>query len=129
MDFNQAIRAHAAWKMKLSVYLAKPDGSLKVADIEPDNRCALGQWIYAEGQKLAQFPEFTALRNEHTRFHTCAASIVKKADSGQNMTEETALGADSEFSRSSAAVIAAIMTMKRKTEPAPSLATASSPRR
>lgn len=114
MDFNEAIKAHAAWKMKLSGYLAKPDGSLKTADIEPDNKCALGQWIYGEGTKWAYLPEYATLKTEHARFHKCAASVVKKADSGQSVTEEVALGANSDFSKSSSAVVTSIMAMKRK---------------
>jgi hypothetical protein len=51
MDFDEAIKAHSAWKFKLSGYLRKPDGSIKSADVVVDNKCALGQWIYGEGQK------------------------------------------------------------------------------
>jgi hypothetical protein len=53
MDFDEAIKAHSAWKMKLSTYLKKPDGSLKPSEIQVDNKCQLGQWIYAEGARLS----------------------------------------------------------------------------
>jgi hypothetical protein len=33
MDYAEAIKAHSDWKMKLKVYLAKPDHSLKVAEV------------------------------------------------------------------------------------------------
>ena len=114
MNFDDAIRAHSAWKMKLSAYISKPDGSLKVVDIEPDNKCALGQWIYGEGAKFNTIPEYGTLKTEHTKFHKCAASVVKKADSGQNVTEEIALGAKSDFAQASSAVVGAIMKMKSK---------------
>lgn len=114
MDFNQAIQAHAQWKMKLQVYLGKPNGSLKSAEVEPDNKCALGQWIHGEGSKFQALNEFSILKSEHAKFHKAAATIIKKADSGQNMSEEVALGAKSEFGNASMSVVSAIMAMKHK---------------
>jgi len=114
MDFDEAIKAHGAWKFKLAGYLRNPDGSLKVGDIQVDNKCQLGQWIYGEGAKYSSFPEYQKLRTEHARFHKAAASVVQKADSGQDTSEETALGGKSDFSSASSAVVAAIMEMKRK---------------
>ena len=52
MNFDDAIQVHAAWKIKLSAYLRKCDGSLKAADVRVDNRCALGQWLYGEGKNI-----------------------------------------------------------------------------
>lgn len=92
MDFDEAIKAHVLWKMKLSNYLRKPDGSLKPADIQVDNKCTLGQWIYGEGSKWSVMPEYGTLKSEHTKFHKAAAAIITKADSGQSIGEETALG-------------------------------------
>ena len=114
MNFDEAITAHSAWKMKLSNYLRKPDGSLKVADIEVDNKCALGQWIYGDGAKHNGIPEYESLKAEHAKFHKAAAEVVKKADSGQSVTEDIAIGAKSPFAAASSAVISAIMAIKRK---------------
>ncbi|QQR80059.1 MAG: CZB domain-containing protein [Deltaproteobacteria bacterium] len=114
MDFDQAIRAHSEWKIKLQGYLKKPDKSLKASDIEVDNKCPLGQWIYGEGHKHAALPEYTTLKAEHAKFHKAAAAVVRKADSGQSTTEETALGSNSEFGSSSSSVVSAIMKMKLK---------------
>ncbi|MCX7977651.1 MAG: CZB domain-containing protein [Bdellovibrionaceae bacterium] len=114
MDFDEAIKAHSAWKMKLSNYIKKPDGSLKVADVQVDNKCQLGQWIYGEGAKYSSMPEYQKLKTEHARFHKAAASVVMKADTGQDTSEEVALGAKSEFAMASSAVVSAIMEMKRK---------------
>jgi hypothetical protein len=35
MNIDEAIQAHAAWKVKLSTYLGKKDGSLKAAEAAP----------------------------------------------------------------------------------------------
>lgn len=114
MDFNEAIKAHSDWKMKLKGYLRNPDGSLKAIDVSRDNKCALGQWIYGEGAKWSALPEYEILKTEHAKFHKEAAQVITKADSGQNITEEIALGANSGFSEASASVVGAIMKMRTK---------------
>ena len=114
MNFDDAIKAHGAWKMKLSTYLRKPDGSLKASEVAPDNKCALGQWIHGEGAKHSALPEFATLKSEHARFHKAAAEVVKKADAGQSTSEDTALGSSSDFAKASSSVVSAIMGIKRK---------------
>ena len=114
MNFDEALKAHAAWKIKLSSYLRKPDGTLKANEIECDNKCALGQWIYGEGSKHSSLSEYVILKDEHSKFHKAAADVVRKADTGKDTSEETSLGAKSPFSTASGKVVSAIMAMKRK---------------
>lgn len=114
MDFDQAIAAHSSWKQKLRSYLAKPDRSLSAVDVEHADKCDLGRWIAGEGAKYGSLPEFQALRSEHAHFHKAAASVIRHADSGQNVTEEISLGGKSEFSAASSAVVKAIMALKDK---------------
>jgi hypothetical protein len=113
MDFDQAVAAHSAWKGKLRDYLSKHDGSLKAAEVSADNKCPLGQWIYGEGTQHSKMSEYTTLKTEHARFHKAAAEVVRKADSGQSVGEEVALGARSEFATASSATVMAIIAMKR----------------
>jgi hypothetical protein len=114
MDFDTAIRAHSDWKMKLSAYLRSPNGALKVADVQVDNMCALGKWIYGDGAKFKDMSEYQKLKTEHARFHQAAADVVRKADAGQNTNEDTAIGGQSEFARASVQVVTAILAMKTK---------------
>ena len=116
MDFDSAIQAHSAWKLKLSNYLRGPDGSLKPTEIEPDHLCGLGKWIYGEGSKWSRLPEFVKLKAEHARFHKAASEVVRQADTGRCTAEATALGGDSEFSQASSTVVRAIMDIRRRTE-------------
>ena len=122
MDFDQAIAAHSSWKQKLRKYIANPDRSLLADDVEMDNRCDLGKWIAAEKMNYGSLPELEKLRSEHVRFHLAAAAIIRRADSGQNVTEEVALGSKSDYSYASSAVVRAIMAFKSKVEK-PDLAT------
>ncbi len=112
MNFDDAIRAHSSWKMKLASYLRKPDGSLKASEIQLDNKCELGRWIHGEGIRHANLPQFATLKTEHAAFHQAAAEVVRHADSGKDTAEETALGGKSAFSKASHSVIAALLEMK-----------------
>lgn len=114
MNFNDAVKAHAAWKFKLSDYIRKPDRSLSADHVCKDNQCELGKWIYSEGLSYNTLPEYTHLKTEHARFHKAAGDIIRQADSGANVTDAIALGGDSEFSKASTAVVSAIMAMQSK---------------
>jgi len=114
MNFDEAIKAHSEWKGKLSHYIEHPDHSLKAAEVSADNKCPLGQWIYGEGGKHASLPEFSKLKSEHQRFHKVAGTIIAKADAGIDESQEVALGAKSDYSATSSAVVLAIMAMKAK---------------
>jgi hypothetical protein len=113
MNFDEALTAHTNWKMKLSSYLQKPDGTLHPHEIEPDNKCDLGKWIAGEGMKFSTHPTFQSLKTEHARFHKAAAAVVRRADSGTDTAEEVALGANSEFGHASRGVVQAIMSMRQ----------------
>ena len=116
MDFDQAIAAHSSWKAKLHGYLSQHDGSLKSAEVAADNKCPLGKWIHGEGLQHSKLPEYSTLTKEHARFHTAAADIVRKADSGQAINEDAVMGSRSEFTTASSAVVLAILAMKKKVQ-------------
>lgn len=63
---------------------------------------------------MGGMPEFQTLKSEHAHFHKVASTVVHRADSGQNVAEETMLGSKSEFSAISSTVVTAIMAMKSK---------------
>ena len=117
MDFDYAIAAHSSWKNRLATYLKKPDHSLKPAEVGMDDHCDLGKWIAGEGKQFAKLPEYATMKSEHARFHKAAAAVVQRADAGQNVSEEVALGAKSDFVAASAAVVRAIMALKSKVGP------------
>lgn len=114
MDFDEAVGNHTKWKRKLRHYVAKHDGSLRPADVSVDHKCVLGHWIYGEGRKYSSFPEFTKLKYEHARFHMIAAEIVKKANAGEWISAEMEPCSNSEFSISSAAIVGALVAMKKR---------------
>jgi hypothetical protein len=114
MNFDEAIQAHAAWKVKLSVYVRKPDGALKSNEVRARNRCALGKWLEGSGLKYASLPEYKTLAVEHAQFHVAAASVIERADTGAKLDHDETLGAESQYGVASRKVVKAIVDLSKK---------------
>ncbi len=114
LNFDNAITAHAKWKLTLSCYIARPDRSLTPTTVEKPDGCELGKWLNGEGQKYSKTPEFSTLVSEHTRFHKAAADVIRQADMGKDVKESITLGSKSEFAAASSAVVNALMHMKSR---------------
>lgn len=112
MNFDDAVKVHEEWKTKLAEYISKPDHSLDAAVVGADNECELGKWMLGEGLKHSGQAEFTRLKKDHTRFHKAAGAIVKKANSGERVSKEAAMGPRSEYAAASVAVVNALMALK-----------------
>lgn len=118
MNFDEAIRAHGEWKFKLADYVRKPDRSLDAGKVGRDDACALGQWIHGEAAvRFVKSAELAKLRTEHARFHEVAAAIVKRADAGEKLAADVAIGAASPFADASLRVVSAITAMKKALVP------------
>jgi methyl-accepting chemotaxis protein len=113
MNIDEAVSAHVQWKARLAAYLAKPDQSLKPIEVGADNKCALGQWLHGEGKAHAGKKEFTDVVQKHSEFHKAAAEVVRRANAGEAVSEEVALGARSEFAQASSAAVLALVALKK----------------
>jgi len=114
MDFDEAIAAHSAWKAKLKAYLQKPDKSLDAKRVGLDDQCKLGQWLHGEATKFSAIAEFRELKSQHANFHQAAADLIKRADAGEKVAEQAALGANSPFSKLSSQVVQSILKVQQK---------------
>ena len=114
MEFNDAIAAHLRWRMTLSHYVAAPDRSLDAALVASTDRCELGRWINGEGKRYSSVPEFTSLVAAHTMFHWAASAIVRKADSGQSVMQDIALGLQSGYGAASTEIIKTLMLLRTR---------------
>lgn len=87
--FYSAVEAHINWKIRLQKYLdGTSEESLNPEVICLDNQCALGQWIYGDGQEYKDMDAFEELRTTHARFHNCASNVVRKTDEGEKNEAE-----------------------------------------
>ncbi|MDD4910863.1 MAG: CZB domain-containing protein [Sideroxydans sp.] len=102
LDFVAAIEAHRKWRARLAEYA---EGTSKeVLDhsvICRDDQCALGKWIYSEGQTFTgHLPLFHQIKAKHAQFHVSAAQVVEliQADRKEEAINDLMEG---EFSKNS----------------------------
>lgn len=117
-DFNAAISAHIDWKMKLSKYLQNPDGTLDHNKVCLDNACALGKWIYGDGQSHQQSHSdlYSALKESHASFHRTAGDIIKLINSGHREQAEAMLGPSGPYLSVSEKTVSLIRKLKTVAE-------------
>lgn len=113
MNFDDAIRAHVDWKLRIRMFLADQGEPLSSDVAARDNVCKLGQWLHGEGAKYAADPSYPELKEAHARFHKAAAEVLRVAERGDKRGAEARLeGAD--YTKSSSAVVAAILKIRDK---------------
>jgi len=114
MDFDGAIQAHTNWKLRLFSYCrGKLTERLDLQTLQKDSVCALGQWLYGDGQEYAADPQFQQLQEAHSAFHKSAALVGAMVDRGQASAAEAALNSrGSEFNRLSIRVVALLMGLR-----------------
>jgi hypothetical protein len=114
MDFQEAAKAHRDWNTKLRMYL-NGSGTLNPEDIQKDNLCALGQWIYGEGKKHIVCAEYEELRTIHAEFHKNAAEIVRLIDKNEKEKAKQKLDAGSKFRDLSLKILTLLSHIEQKT--------------
>ncbi len=98
MDWMEIIGAHVMWKQRLTAYVSGTSTETLDPDtIRLDDRCALGKWIYGDGQAMASLPRFDEVRGLHAQFHQNAAEVVGLHQSGDTAGAERLL--NGEYSR------------------------------
>jgi methyl-accepting chemotaxis protein len=84
MDWLGIIGTHVLWKKRLVALLdGTSQESLDPAAIGVDNKCALGKWIYGDGQSFASASTFETVRSMHAEFHRLAAQVVSLHQAGK----------------------------------------------
>jgi len=84
MDFDEALNAHAQWKLRLLTFI---NGASK-EPLDPkvvgrDDQCGLGKWIHGEAKVHSALPEYAQLVEIHARFHKAAATVLNSHLSGK----------------------------------------------
>lgn len=118
-DFASAVSAHLDWKMKLSRYLEKPDHTLDPEKVCLDNTCALGKWIYGDGQKYSNLATHEQLRGAHAHFHKTAANIITLIHNKNFKEAETKLAPRGVYMDASDKCVSLIQKLKSEVEESP----------
>jgi hypothetical protein len=112
LDIDVAIGAHQNWKDRLLTYLeGRSTEDLRPEVICHDDRCDLGKWIHADGQKqLGQYSMFAELRAVHKMFHQQASSVVALHQAGKHESAKSLLEGD--YSKTSERIIRRLKDLK-----------------
>ncbi len=109
-DLRDALAAHAKWKTNLRNAVDQGTSEFSVATVARDDHCAFGKWLYGPAAaELSGSARYTACKQAHAQFHTCAAEVLGLAVAGQRDEAEAKLSVTGEFSRRSAAVSSEIL--------------------
>jgi methyl-accepting chemotaxis protein len=112
VDVDVYIDAHRQWKVKLRDAIENRQ-SVDAAALGRDDCCALGKWIYGEGQRLAGRETFAQLIERHKRFHSVAGGVAEKINQRQYREAEAALAPGTPFSHATSEVVLTLSTAKR----------------
>ena len=100
MDWLGIISAHVLWKKRLLAMLeGSGDETLDPEVVGMDDKCALGKWIYGDGQAFSKSASYETVRAMHAEFHRLAAEVVRLHQAGKTTQAEQLL--QREYSRHS----------------------------
>ena len=113
--FDDAIAAHIKWKIRLGQFIEGTSSEkLDSATVCQDNLCALGKWIYGEGERHKSAANYGKLVARHANFHRCAGEVVRKVETNDKAGAKAMLAG--EFSAAAKETVSSIMALKGEIE-------------
>jgi hypothetical protein len=77
MNLDDAVKTHAAWKIKLRGAIDRK-AALDSGAIAVDRTCELGRWLHGDGRsQWRSLPEFAKAVQDHEAFHEEAAQVAR----------------------------------------------------
>ena len=113
MNLDDALAAHASWKVKFRTAIDKRE-QLDAGAIGRDNGCELGKWLHgpAKGQ-VGLLPEYSACVKEHAVFHVEAGKVAQAINSGRYEEATDMIAAGTPYDRASSTVGASIVRLRK----------------
>ena len=112
INVDSIIDAHRQWKVKLRDAIESRQ-SVDTSTLSRDDCCALGKWIYGDGQRLAGRQTFTDLIGRHKHFHTVAGQVGELINRRSYREAEDALAPGTRFSTATSEVVMVLSSAKR----------------
>ena len=112
IDVDSIIDAHRQWKMKLRDAIENNE-TVDAKTLARDNCCALGKWIYSDGQRFGECGLFQELVVKHAHFHHVAGQVGELINDKRYAQAEDALDSGTSFSRATSEVVLVLSTAKR----------------
>lgn len=113
MDLDNAIKAHAQWRVKFRSAIAKQE-QLDVATIAKDNCCELGKWLHSDAKReYGNAEAYKALVAKHAAFHTEASKVAVVINAKRFADADKMMATTSPFVTASTEVGMAIGRLKQ----------------
>lgn len=114
MNLDDAIAAHAEWKMKLRFAIQRKE-QLDVSIISLDNKCPFGQWLHGDAKtKYGKLAGYTTCVAKHSEFHRCAGNVAQTINAGKYTEAKAMMGNDTPFAAASSDVGVAIIRLRKE---------------
>lgn len=114
MNLETAVRAHAEWKLKLKMAIARRE-TIDVVKLSADNCCDLGRWLHGDARRLlGADPIHGECIRRHATFHCEAGKIGRAINEGFMEQANAMLAAGTPFDHASAAVRDVLVRMQRQ---------------
>jgi methyl-accepting chemotaxis protein len=113
MSFDDAMASHIVWKLRLTRFIDGSGGEdFDKSTAGRTELCDLGRWMLDEGANYQAVPAFDSLQKEHADFHSRAAEVIRKVESGDQAGAK--LVVDGPFEAASRGVIRAIVELREQ---------------
>lgn len=112
IDVDAIIDAHRQWKGKLRDAIENRE-KVDVKTLSRDDCCALGKWIYADGQRFKERHTFTTLVAKHAHFHKEAGQVGSLINQGDVTRAREALSTGTPFAKATDDVVLLLSNVKR----------------
>ena len=112
IDVDTIIDGHRQWKVKLREAI-ESNAKVDVSVLCRDDCCALGKWIYADGQRLRERTTFMDLVGKHAHFHKVAGQVGELINQERYEQAQDALASGTPFSVATSEVVLVLSSIKR----------------
>ena len=114
-EIDNAIAAHAKWKVRLKQAIDTGKIDATVGVIRKDDQCDFGKWL--KTLKLSatdpNTPHFNSIRGLHAQFHESAARVAELALGGKKQDAEKAMAYGGDFTGVSSKLTSAMLEWKK----------------
>jgi len=108
MDFEEARKKHAEWRVRFRSTITKKE-TLDADAIAKDDRCDLGKWLHGEAKgKYSRLNAYSRCVKEHANFHLEASKVARVINAQKYDEAHAMLGIGSGFSTASGAIHTAL---------------------
>lgn len=115
MDLGGALEAHADWRMKFRLAIARQE-RMDEARISADHCCPLGIWLHGAGRsRFGMLDSYRECILVHAAFHREAGKVAAAINRGNHAIAELMIASDTPYEQASKAVGSAIMRLHADT--------------